>query len=39
MNIYFEVVEEQIQALECIPKLGRDSSNPGAVLDAPHPKD
>ena len=37
MNIYFKVVEVQIQALECIPKLGRDSSHPGAVLKAPHP--
>jgi hypothetical protein len=25
MNIYFKVVEVQIQALDCIPKLGRDS--------------
>jgi hypothetical protein len=25
MNIYFKVVEVQIQALENIPKLGRDS--------------
>ena len=37
MNIYFKVVEVQIQALECIPKIGRDSSHPGAVLKAPHP--
>jgi hypothetical protein len=32
MNIYFKVVEVQIQALEYIPKLGRDTSsknNPG----------
>ena len=34
MNIYFKVVEVQIQALEYIPKLGRDASHPGA-----HPKD
>jgi hypothetical protein len=33
------VVEVQIQALECIPKLGRDASHPGAVLEEPHPKD
>jgi hypothetical protein len=37
MNIYFKVVEVQIQALEYIPKLGRDTS--GAVLEEPHPKD
>jgi hypothetical protein len=29
-NIYFKVVEEEIQALECIPKLGRDSSHTGS---------
>ena len=28
MNIYFKVVEVQIQALEYIPKLGRDTSHP-----------
>ena len=39
MNIYFKVVEVQIQALEYIPKLGRDTSHPGAVLEEPHPKD
>ena len=39
MNIYFKVVEVQIQALEWIPKLGRDASHPGAVLKEPHPKD
>jgi hypothetical protein len=27
MNIYFKVVEVQIQALEYIPKLGRDTSH------------
>jgi hypothetical protein len=32
MNIYFKVVEVQIQALEYIPKLGRDTSHPGGVL-------
>ena len=39
MNIYFKVVEVQIQALEYIPKLGRDTSHPGGVLEEPHPKD
>jgi hypothetical protein len=29
MNFYFQVVEVQIQDLECIPKLGRDASHPG----------
>ena len=33
------MVEVQIQALEYIPKLGRDTSHPGAVLEEPHPKD
>jgi hypothetical protein len=39
MNIYFKVVEVQIQALEYIPKLRRNASHPGAVLEEPHPKD
>jgi hypothetical protein len=39
MNIYFKVVEVQIQASERIPMLGRDPSHPGAELKAPHPKD
>ena len=34
MNIYFKVVEVQIQASERILKLGRDSSHPGAVPKA-----
>jgi hypothetical protein len=38
MNIYFKVVEVQIQTLGYITKLGRDSSHPCAVLIAPHPK-
>jgi hypothetical protein len=39
MNIYFKMVEVPIQTLEYIPKLGRDTSHPGAVLEEPHPKD
>ena len=39
MNIYFKVVDVQIQASEKLPKLGRDPSHPGAALKAPHPKD
>jgi hypothetical protein len=34
INIYFKVVEVQIQASERILKLGRDPSHPGAVLKA-----
>jgi hypothetical protein len=32
MNIYFKVVEVQIQALEYIPKLGRDTSHPTTTI-------
>jgi hypothetical protein len=31
MNIYFTVVELQIQALEYIPELGRDTSHPKKI--------
>jgi hypothetical protein len=31
MNIYFKVVEVQIQVSERIPLLGRDPSHPGAA--------
>jgi len=34
MNIYFKVVEVQIQASERVLKLGRDPSHPGAVPKA-----
>ncbi len=38
MNIYFKVVEVQIQTSEHVPTLGRDTSHPGAVPRAPHPR-
>jgi hypothetical protein len=39
INIYFKVVNVQIQELVCSPHLGRDLSHPGAALRVPHPNE